>query len=56
MPSEVSLTECCDVILIGYYVLNIGDKMSQIHWMCYHPYSGCDVIDRVGVMTEIQWM
>ena len=23
--------------------------------MWYHPYSGCDVIDRVGVMTQIQW-
>ena len=25
--------ECCDVILSGYYVLNIGDMMSQISWM-----------------------
>ena len=25
-------TECCDVILSGYYVLNIVDVMSQIYW------------------------
>ena len=45
-------TKCCDVILSGYYVLNIGDMMSQIYWIQYHPYSGCDVINRVGVMTD----
>ena len=25
--------ECSDVILSGYYVINIGDMMSQIYWM-----------------------
>ena len=46
----------CDVICNGYYVLNIGDMMSQIHRMWYIPYSACDVIDSVAVMTEICWM
>ena len=48
-------TECCDVILTGYYVIYTGDMISQIYWMWYHPYSGCDVLNRVGVMTQIQW-
>ena len=26
-------TECCDVILCGYFVKNIGDMLSQIHCM-----------------------
>ena len=26
-------TECRDVILSGYYVLNTGYMMSQIYWM-----------------------
>ena len=26
-------TECCDVILNGYFVKNIGDMISQIHCM-----------------------
>ena len=45
--------ECCDAILSGYYVINIVDVMSQIHWESGHTYSGCDIINRVGVMTEI---
>ena len=48
-------TECCDVILTGYYVINIGGAMSHIYWMRYHPYSACDVIERVSVMTQILW-
>ena len=48
-------TEYCDVILSGYYVINIVDVMSQIYWILVHTYSGCDIIDMVGVMTEIQW-
>ena len=48
-------TQCCDVTLSGYYVINIVDTMSHIYWMRYHPYSGCDVIDRVVVKTQIEW-
>ena len=29
--------------------------MSHIYLMWYHTYSGCDIIDSVGVMTQIQW-
>ena len=47
--------ECCDVTLSGYYIIIIVDVMSQIYWMRGHTYSACDIIDRVGVMTEIQW-
>ena len=47
--------ECSDAILSGYYVINIVDVMSQIYWMLGHRHNGCDIIDRVGVMTEIQW-
>ena len=32
-------TECCDVILNGYYVLNTGDMMLQIYWMLYPVYT-----------------
>ena len=48
-------TEVCNVILSEYFVKNIGHMMSQMYWMQFLPCSGCDVIDNVGVMTQIQW-
>ena len=48
-------TECCDVILSGYFGKNLGDMISQIYCMQYLPCSGSDVIDRLGVMTQMQW-
>ena len=47
--------ECYDARLSGYSVINIVDLMSQIHWISGHRHNGCDIIDMVGVMTEIQW-
>ena len=41
-------TECCDVILSGYYVLNTG--------VWYHRYTGCDTIHIVAVMSSIEWV
>ena len=29
--------------------------MSQIYWLWYHTYGGCDISNSVGVMTQIQW-
>ena len=52
MPQAVSSTQSCDVILSVYYVTKIVDMMSQIYWMWCHTYSGCDIINRVGVMTD----
>ena len=49
-------TERCDVILSGYYATNRVNVMLQIYLMWGHSYSGCDIIDTVGVMTEVQRM
>ena len=46
-------TECCDVILSGYYVIYIVDMMSQIYWMGYHTYSGSDVTCIVYMLPYI---
>ena len=41
-------TECGDVILSGYYVINIVDVMSQI--------TGCEVMHIVAVISSIGWV
>ena len=41
-----------DVILSGCFVKYIGDMISQIYCIQYLPCSGCDVIDRLDVMTH----
>ena len=48
-------TQGCVVKHSGYGVKNIVDRLSPIYCKCYHRYSGCDIIDRFGVMTQIQW-
>ena len=52
MPSVVSSTQSVVMSYLVDYVINIVDVMSHIYWMCGHTYSGCNIIDRVGVMTE----
>ena len=34
----------------------IGYMILYVQWVCCHTYKGCDIIERVGVMTQIQWM
>ena len=45
-------TQGCVALHSGYDVINIVERMSHIYWMWYHTYSGCDIIYRVGVMTD----
>ena len=41
-------TKCCDVILSGYFVKNIG--------VCYHRYTACNTFHVVVVMSSIGWV
>ena len=49
--SDIELVLSYTMCVTSYIV----DMMSQIYWMGYHTYSGSDIIDGVGVMTQIQW-
>ena len=46
---------CCDVIKCGCDALYSLYDVIQIGVWC-HTYKGCDNIERVGVMTQIQWL
>ena len=58
----MSRNNACDVIKLWCVLIKHGcDALYRymilyIKWVCFHTYKGCDIIERVGVMTQIQWL